>query len=62
MTCYGREVKGVTHLPLKPADKMLYLEEIILEEVTHWLVGGDVPPGVEVKVEHIKPGDENQSG
>ena len=37
-----------------------HLEEIILEEVSHGLVGGDGPPGVEVEVENVEPGDQDQ--
>ena len=39
-----------------------HLEEIILEEVSHGLVSRNVPPGVEIEVEDVEPGDENQGG
>ena len=39
-----------------------YLEEVILEEVSHGFVSRNVPPGVEVEVEDIEPGDEDKRG
>ena len=39
----------------------VYLEKVVFKEVSHGLVGGDVPPGVEVEVENVEPGDENES-
>ena len=39
-----------------------YLEEIILEEVSHGLVSRNVPPGVEIEVEDVQPGDKDQGG
>ena len=38
----------------------LHLEEIVFEEVSHGLVGGDSPPGVEVEVEDVEPGDQHE--
>merc|ERR1719177_59782 len=38
------------------------LEEIILEEVSHGFVSRNVPPGVEVEVEDVEPGDKDQGG
>lgn len=37
------------------------LEEVVLDEVARWLVRGDVPPRVEVKVQHGEPGNQDQS-
>ena len=37
-----------------------HLEEVILEEVSHGLVGGNGPPGIEVEVENVEPGDQDQ--
>ena len=39
-----------------------HLEEVILKEVSHGLVGRDGPPGVEVEVENVEPGDQDQGG
>ena len=39
-----------------------HLEEIVLEEVSHGLVCWNVPPGVEIEVEDVKPGDKDQGG
>ena len=39
-----------------------HLEEVVLEEVSHGLVSRNVPPGVEIEVEDVEPGDENQGG
>ena len=38
----------------------VHLEEIVFEEVSHGLVGRDGPPGVEVEVENVEPGDQDQ--
>ena len=38
----------------------LHLEEIVFEEVSHGLVGGDSPPGVEVEVEDVEPHNQNK--
>ena len=37
----------------------LHLEEIVFEEVSHGFVGGDGPPGVEIEVEDVEPGDQH---
>jgi hypothetical protein len=37
-----------------------YLEEVILEKVSHGLVGRHVPPGIEVEVEDVEPGHQHQ--
>jgi len=36
------------------------LEKIIFEEISHWFVGRDVPPSVEVKVENVEPNNQDQ--
>ena len=38
------------------------LEEVVFEEVPHGLVSGNVPPGVEVEVQDVEPGDEDEGG
>ena len=39
-----------------------HLEEIVFEEVPHWFVGWDGPPGVEIEVEDVEPSDQHQGG
>ena len=39
-----------------------YLEEVVFEEISHRFVCRNGPPGVEVEVENVKPGDEHQGG
>ena len=38
------------------------LEEVVFEEVPHGLVSRNVPPGVEVEVQDVEPGDEDEGG
>ncbi len=40
---------------------LTHLKEVVLEEVPHGLVRGDVPPGVKVEVEDVEPGHQHQS-
>ena len=37
-----------------------YLEEVVFEEVPHGLVGGDVPPRVEVEVQDVEPSNKHE--
>lgn len=38
------------------------LEKVVLEEVSHRSVGGDVPPGIDVEVKDGEPEDEDEGG
>ena len=38
---------------------LAYLEEIILEKVSHWLISWNGPPCIEVEVQNVKPGNQD---
>lgn len=58
---HGHSARSKCHHQQQTADDRGGLEEVVLEEVVHGLVGGDGPEGVEVDVDGQKPNDEGQS-
>ena len=57
---HGHAARTKRHHQQQAADDRGGLEEVVLEEVVHGLVGGDGPEGIEVDVDSQKPNDEGQ--
>lgn len=57
---HGHSARSECHHQQQTADDRGGLEEVVLEEVVHGLVGGDGPESVEVDVDCQEPHDEGQ--
>lgn len=57
---HGHSARPKCHHQQQAANDRGGLEEVVLEEVVHGLVGGDGPESVEIDVDSKKPHDEGQ--
>lgn len=57
---HGHSTRPERHHQQQATDDRGGLEEVVLEEVVHGLVGGDGPESVEVDVDGQEPDDEGQ--
>ena len=61
-TNYRESLQDIDHYVSLFSQITTDLEEVVFEEVPHGLVSGNVPPGVEVEVQDVEPGDEDEGG